>query len=301
MKIDFYSHILPEKYFAAFRKKNPNVLLDVFKNYPTVAYVEDRIRLLNRYPDILQVLTIMQPPLEYFVAKGEDVEIAQLGNDEVANLVNRYPDKFVAAAAVLPMHDIDEALKECDRAIKDLALKGIQIYSRIGGKTLDDPIFHPLWQKMAGYDLPIWIHPLPEHYLNPNKPSKHGTFDLLFETSDAMQCLVRAGVMNDFPNIKFIMHHAGAMVPLLERRLSNVDLFKKFYCDTATYGSTAPLMCAYSFFGPDHMLFGTDTPLGPKFGCTLDVQESVERMTISVEDKEKIFLRNAVRLLKISI
>jgi predicted TIM-barrel fold metal-dependent hydrolase len=82
---------------------------------------------------------------------------------------------------------------------------------------------------------------------------------------------------------------------------NSVDQFKKFYCDTALWGSTSALKCAYDFFGVDHMLFGTDTPLGPKYGLTAETIRSVQQMTIPEEDKEKIFERNAVNLLKIAL
>ena len=77
--------------------------------------------------------------------------------------------------------------------------------------------------------------------------------------------------------------------------------FQKFYCDTAVYGSTPALMCAYRFFGPDRLFFGTDAPLGPYYGLTMQTLDSVQRMEISDYDKEKIFRHNAVSLLKTAI
>lgn len=156
---------------------------------------------------------------------------------------------------------------------------------------------------MAKYDLPIWIHPV-DPIFSPQTivtPPDSGVLSLLFETSYTMQKLVAGGIMRDFPNIKIVTHHSAAMIPLMEKRLYNVDDFKKFYCDTATYGSTSPIMGAYNFFGADHVLFGSDSPLGPKFGCTLDCQQAVERMDVPDSDKEKIFLKNALNLLKVAI
>jgi predicted TIM-barrel fold metal-dependent hydrolase len=59
-------------------------------------------------------------------------------------------------------------------------------------------------------------------------------------------------------------------------------------------------MCGYAFFGPDHLLYGTDSPLGPRFGLTGETMESVERMPIPDEEKEKIFFHNAAELLMIA-
>jgi len=73
--------------------------------------------------------------------------------------------------------------------------------------------------------------------------------------------------------------------------------FRKFYTDTAVYGNTAALMCGYAFFGAGHLLYGTDAPLGPKFGMTGETAESIERMNIPEEEKARIFFYNASDML----
>jgi predicted TIM-barrel fold metal-dependent hydrolase len=164
---------------------------------------------------------------------------------------------------------------------------------------------------MSGYDLPIWVHPEPNDKLDPD----NGAFSWPFETSTAMLRLVMSGVFNDYPNIKFITHHCGAMVSFFEKRIKGAlsrnpfgkanikhpeEHFRKFYNDTAVYGSTGALMCGHAFFGADHLLFGTDAPLGPKFGCTGETIDSIERMSIPDGEKEKILFRNAINLLMLS-
>ena len=83
-----------------------------------------------------------------------------------------------------------------------------------------------------------------------------------------------------------------------------IEYFKKFYNDTAHYGSTPGLMCGYSFFGADHLVFGTDMPLGDTEGGAKNTDltiESIERMTISDSEKKKIFEDNTKRLLKLNV
>ena len=81
--------------------------------------------------------------------------------------------------------------------------------------------------------------------------------------------------------------------------------FHKFYADTAVYGNSAALMCGYAFFGADHVLFGTDMPLGggeDVGGGFLNTREtilSVEQMNIPAIDKDKIFEENAKRILRL--
>jgi predicted TIM-barrel fold metal-dependent hydrolase len=309
MKIDIFSHILTEKYLSIYRKKAPAIEKQIEVLTPPVVDLPIRFRLMNRYSDVLQVLTVANVPLEKFVSPKDAVELAQIANDELADLALKYPDKFFGAVACLPMNDMDAALEEADRAIKQLRLKGVQIYCRVNGEPLDTPKFKPLYEKMAGYDLPIWIHPTTNEKLD----NDIGIFSWPFETTSAMLRLVRSGVFAEYPNIKFIVHHAGAMVPFFAERIKWVmslvpqpypnihEHFRKFYNDTAVYGNTSALMCAYDYFGADHLLFGTDAPLGPRWGMVEDTIASIERMAIPDADKEKILKRNAVDLLKLAL
>ena len=124
---------------------------------------------MDRLPDVLDVLTVALPPLETVLVTPKDaVELAKIANDEMAELVAKYPDKFLTAVACLPMNDIDAAIKEADRAITHLEFRGVQIFSNIDGEPLDEPKFKPLYERMAQYDLPIWIHPWWSSHIGPS-------------------------------------------------------------------------------------------------------------------------------------
>jgi aminocarboxymuconate-semialdehyde decarboxylase len=310
MKIDIYSHILPEKYRNALMKKVKSG--SEFREMHNRANcdLDIRLRLMDRYPDVLQVLIVSLPSLETVVSSGDAVVLAKIANDELAEIVDRYPDKFIAGVACLPLNNIDEALKEADRAINELGLKGVQIVSTINGETLDLPKFKPLYEKMADCDLPIWIHPVSP------KGIDEPLFGWPFETASAMRRLVASDIFDLYPDIKFITHHCGSMVPFFEGRIKwmfrlvheaskssrkPLEHFRRFYNDTAVYGSTSALMCSHDFFGTDHLLFGSDAPLGPDFGLTGETVYAIEQMEISIEKKEKIFWRNAIDLLKIAV
>jgi uncharacterized protein len=307
MKIDIFSHILTKKYGTKLKQKTGASVEDLCRRNPAVDNLDLRFNLMDRAPEVMQVLTMSEPALEMTVTKANAVDLAKLGNDELAELVLKYPQKFLAAAACLPMNNIDEALKEADRAIKDLGLKGVQIYSTINGESLDHPKYDQLYKKMAQYDLPIWIHPCTPRQAEPS------LILWPYETSCAMIKLAGSGVFDRYPNIKFITHHCGGVIAMFDQRLkwmahvpfgglSNilnpVGHLRKFYADTATYGSTAALECGYSFFGADHLLFGTDAPLGPRFGITLETIKGLQKMEISPLEKEKIFSENAINILK---
>jgi uncharacterized protein len=297
MKIDIYAHILPPDYVAALGKKNPKFLEAKELTTRSVWDLNIRLKLMERYPGILQVLTVANPPLDVLVDQEDAVDLARMANNELAEIVDAHPDKFIAGVACLPMNNIDAALEEADRAITRLGLKGIQTCTRVNGESLDSPKFRPLWQKMAKYNLPVWLHP----YDNPKLDPDGGSLTWPFETASAMYRLVTSGIFDELPDIKFITHHCGSMIPYFGKRIPRPEQFKKFYNDTALYGNTEALMLGYAFFGAEHILFGTDAPLGPKNGLTWQTLKSVEEMNIPEIDKEKIFIRNAVKLLRLSI
>ena len=332
MKIDLFCHILPFKYKEAFYKTTPPnfYLKNVIDSLPTLFDLEHRFRIMDKYEGLKHVLTLSLPPIENIANGQKAVDLAKMANDGMAELVLKYPDKFAAGVASLPMNDIDAALKELDRAIKDLKLKGVQFFTPVNDKPLDLPEFTPLYEKMSQYDLPIWVHPTRSadytDYRTENR-SRYMIFSNLgwpYETAAFMTRLVFSGVLEKYPNLKIITHHCGGMIPFLEQRMigsydhadilrgarykqvltkPHIDYFKMFYYDTALYGSTPGLMCGHAFCGADHLVFGTDFPFDSEFGdrYTRQTIQSIERMPISERDKKKIFEDNAKRLLHLPI
>jgi predicted TIM-barrel fold metal-dependent hydrolase len=318
-KIDIFTHILPPKYREELDKKAKHTIYEKLNNLsPTLSDLDTRFRVMDRYEGLKHVLTLAVPPLESVVDPRSATELAQMANDRMAELVAKYPDRFVAAVACLPMNDMDAALRETDRAIRELNFKGVQVFTPTNGKPLDGPEFMALYDKMSEYDLPIWIHPVGDD----NAPdyegeshSRHGLWMSIgwpYETTAAMTRLVFSGVLERYPNIKFITHHCGAMVPFLAQRIgswqrhslskSPVEYLRKFYGDTATNGSIPSLLCGLAFFGADHILFGTDMPYGDKEGSKTTEQtiSALEAMDIPDVEKKKIFEGNAKRLLRLA-
>ena len=90
------------------------------------------------------------------------------------------------------MNDMDAALKEADRAINDLRLRGVLIYTPVNDKPLDSPEFMPLYEKMSQYNLPMLIHPMrnpdyPDYRTeNESKYRIYNTFGWAYETTAAM-------------------------------------------------------------------------------------------------------------------
>ena len=317
MKIDIYTHWWPKKAAQRLLEKaktgsDPASVkyLQRRESRTAVNDLDLRFRFMDRHPDVLHVLTISNPPVEVFVGPKDAAEISAMANDELAELVVNHPDRFVGAVAILPMNDMELALKECDRAIKDLGLKGVRLYSNIVGEALDSERLRPLYAKMVEYDLPIWLHPTEQPSLSVGQETLLGWE---YETSKAMMTLASSWVFDEFPTLKVITHHLGSMIPFFEQRIrwlapkpkTHAHL-RRFYNDTALYGSTPALMCGYAFFGADHILFGTDMPLGSMYiknsaGFLEWTLRAVEAMDIPRAEKDKIYLENAVQLLNLAV
>src|SRR5512139_3068795 len=145
LKVDAYAHISPPKYTDVLRKEYPGFYNQILGACSPLYDMSERFRIMDKYPDVVQVLTVGPvPPLEAFANSEKSVDLAKQANDEMAELVAKYRDRFVAAIALLPMNNIDAAMKEAERAIKDLGFKGIYVHSNINGKPLDSPEFLPL-------------------------------------------------------------------------------------------------------------------------------------------------------------
>lgn len=334
MKIDVFNHVVTRKYHDLLVKKAPPALnpAERFRSIPTLMDMDLRSKIMDQFEGYVQIITLANPPVELVAGPQDAAELSRIGNDEMAELVAKYPDRFVAAAACLPMNDMDAALRELDRAILDLGLKSIQLYSHVNGKPLDDPAFLPLFAKMAEYDLPILLHPARGVSFRDYLTEEKSRFDIWhvfgwpYDTTAAMTRIVFSGMFDRFPNLKIITHHLGGMVPYFEARILNsyikmqekpgpdleamrklrhppYDYFKMFYGDTALNGSTPGLECGFAFFGADRVLFATDMPFDLEGGLRYvrETIRSVEGMSISSADKEKIYDRNARQLFKLRI
>jgi predicted TIM-barrel fold metal-dependent hydrolase len=114
MKIDIFTHIFPPRYWDVIKKHCPQGM----EINPALIDLEQRFRIMDRFEEYRQVLTFSTPPLEA-VVNAEAAEFARWGNEELAEIIHRYPDRFIGGVANLPMNDIEASLQEIDRAKKN--------------------------------------------------------------------------------------------------------------------------------------------------------------------------------------
>lgn len=333
MKVDAYSHILPAPYFERMRELavNPRALKR-WLELPALHDLDARLRIMDEFgEDYQQILTLSSPPIELLAAPPESAALARLANESMLELCEKHPDRFPAFVASLPMNNPDAALEELARAIDDLGARGVQVFTNVNGRPLDDPAFQPLFDEMARRELPVWMHPARGPAFADYATEDTSKYEIWwalgwpYETSVAMSRLVFSGLFERHPDIKIITHHMGAMIPYLEGRIGlgwsdqlgsrtadedyrdllpqrPLDYFRRFYADTALSGSNIGIRCGLEFFGADHVVFGSDCPFDPE-GGPMYIRETIrviDALNVRDIDREKIYYRNIRRLMRMS-
>ncbi|HLE66213.1 MAG TPA: amidohydrolase family protein [Burkholderiales bacterium] len=334
MKLDIFNHIFPARFYQRMLRVAPNGK-DMHKRVraiPSIVDLDERFRIMDRFGDYAQVICLGSPPIEAFGPPPLSSGMARLANDGMAELVRKHPKRFPAFIASLPMNDPDGLLKEARRAVRDLGAVGVQVFTNVLGKPLTAPETLPLFDLMAKLDLPIWLHPargadFPDY--QKEKKSHYEiwwTFGWPYETSVAMAHIVFAGLFDRHPGLKIITHHMGGMIPYFEgrvgpgwdqlgKRTSDVDYtkllrklkkrpldyFRMFYADTALFGAWEATKCGLKFFGPQRVLFASDSPFDPEKGSmyTRTTIEIIDRLDLSPEERAAIYEGNARKLLRL--
>jgi aminocarboxymuconate-semialdehyde decarboxylase len=327
-KIDAFAHILPRRYLERLEQQLERTISSeqlryyregVFHFDAALTDLEARRRRVERVDDYAQVLVLAVPPIEEVGPPAIAAELARLANDEMAELVRKHPDRFVGFACALPLNDVEASLRELDHAFGDLGALGAQVFTNVLGVPLDHPRFDPIFARLESLDRAIWLHPTRNATWRDYPTETESNYGLWwsigwpYETAAALSRLVYSGTMERHPNLKVIAHHGAGMIPHFSARLAMgpgfrqtsdslprppLEYFKRFYADTALFGAQHAVRCVLDFFGPDHVLFGTDMPLGPPAAVEATIAD-IEGCRLSALERSAVYGGNAATLLAI--
>ena len=147
MKIDIFNHVMPMRYLEMLKthSKDPGIVKRM-SSLRMLWDIEARVAMLEeKFPDVQQVLTLALPSPELLGGPERSPELARIANDGMAEMVARWPGKFPAFVASLPMNNPQASLDEMDRAIGKLGARGVQICTSVNGRPLDEPEFFPVF------------------------------------------------------------------------------------------------------------------------------------------------------------
>src|SRR5262249_37331969 len=95
MIIDVFNHFMPPKYFARLGTLIPgHMVLSAFPRLPTLCDLDARLKLVDEFDGLQQVLSLANPPLELIASPRDTPDLARLANDELAEICARYPQRF---------------------------------------------------------------------------------------------------------------------------------------------------------------------------------------------------------------
>lgn len=271
LRIDTHHHVIPSDYRKALRRAG----IDEPGGRALPDWSADAALQTMADLDVCMAIVSVSTPGTTFLPQATDAAaLARDVNDYTADLVASQPDRFGFFATV-PMPHVDAAVAETARALDDLNADGVVLLANNAGIYLGLDGQNDLFAALDARSAVVFIHPaeLP----GPTVPGVAPfATDFLLDTTRAAYLLVRNGIRRKYPNIRFILSHAGGFVPYASHRMAvaimadtgaspadSLDDFSGFYFDTALSSSAAALPTLLAFAKPGHITFGSDWPFAP--------------------------------------
>ncbi len=327
MNIDFHAHVYPEDYLKRLEASTGDVRIETDNKgekwilsmgakagpiTPDFFDIDVRVDRITETRVDMQILSSPHPGVDRF-SPEESADMSRVINNGIAKAVRQYPKRF-QGIAMLPLIDTRLALRELDRAILELGLKGMCMLTNVAGKTSDSDFLLPVYERAQQLGVPIFIHPTTPLGAQVMQEWRLAIilgfeFDIVLSATR----LAYAGVLDRFPELRFVISHLGAGIPFLAGRIDRgyhdptcgiktkkptSEYLRELYCDTVSFYQPA-LAMAYEFYGASRMVLGSDFPL--IIGDLPAAVPSIEAMPIPNREKEKILGENVKQLLKLDI
>jgi len=301
MMFDAHSHWLPREIID-----NAHFYSNAWGN------IENQLALMDRF--YIDKTLILYPTTNAQEKMGSLGEVARVYNSRVAEVMEKYPERFVGAA-ILPVDEPKEMLKEFKRATEELRFKAISLATSLNSVYLDDDIFYPLYEGAEALNTPIFVHPQtinPIGYERLRDPLLTPVIEFVFDTTICIGKLMTAGVLKRFPHLKFVFAHLGGVMPFIKERFDSIyrmlrgrniakdlsalpsEYLRQIYVDTSGATSHSALMCTLEMVGTQHILWGSDYPGNPDIRASI---EAIEELDIPAEEKARILGENIKQIL----
>lgn len=307
-KIDLHTHYLPEAFVQSLLKDeginphgfpipqwNPELHLDAMKD--------------------LGISTSMLS-IPYLGDNVDNKSLARRVNETAAELVKKYHGKFGLIAS-LPLPDVKDSIEEIRYAAEVLNADGFTVPTNANGIYLGNPCLDQVFQELDKRKAVVILHP--------NKPGSvpgnvaeelpMPAMEYLFDTTRTVINMILKGTLKRFPNIKFVIPHAGAFLTILADRIAfgtqmmpgsdekdRLDIcgeLKTLYYDVAGVCLPIQLEALLKIVDIDHLLYGSDYPYTPKPAC-IELADALDKTNLLTdEERRAIYHDNAFKLFHI--
>lgn len=275
--IDVHSHLMTRPYLECLERHG--ALME--DGVPLPQWSEEgHIAFMDSLGIATSVLTLSSP-YPYFGDIEETKAIIRSVNEEGAAVKQRHPGRFMYCASV-PLPDVDAAIDETVYALDSLKADGIKLPTNSRGLYLGDPALDPLMKELNDRKAVVIIHPHRPESL-PDSVFTSGpifVYEYPVETTRAVLNMVAHNIMTRYPDIKFVVPHAGSFLPIAVARLKNgyplmsamgvieqpfdIDAnMRNLYYDVAGGPTPEILDLLLTITDPDHILYGSDFSFVP--------------------------------------
>ena len=265
--IDVHSHVITPEFVSALEIEGR--VMD--EGFPLPKYdMENHLKWMDEAGVQTSVLTLAAP-------QPSSAEVVRQANEAAARIKKEHPGRFLFCAA-LPLPDVSKAIEEAKYALDVLKADGIKLATNLQGQYLGAPELDTLFSFLNERKVVVILHP---HRPEPvNKQVMQQTplamQEYLSETTRAVSNMISRNVLVRYNNIKVIVPHCGAYLPLAIPRMKSltpvmqankmvgeIDYeanLRTLYYDLAGAHSPEAIRMLLTITTPDHLLYGSDYP-----------------------------------------
>jgi predicted TIM-barrel fold metal-dependent hydrolase len=308
-RIDVHAHYIPETYrdaLMAAGQAHPDGI-------PALPDWNQALALgaMDKLHVRLAILSISSPGVHFGDAAAA-VALARTVNETGAQIARDTPERF-GFFATLPLPEIDASVAETRYALDHLGAAGVCLMTNSRGVYLGDQRLEPIFAEVAARNSVVFVHPTspPQPAAVPNLPAP--ALEFMFETTRSITDLVLSGVLRRHPDLRIIVPHAGAVLPVLASRVDLIaavlardgaDMpslraaLKVLHFDLAGAPVEEQLAALLSVADPSRLHYGSDFPFTPWQACQYLAQQLQTSQKLDDRTLDAIFTDNAVHLFR---
>lgn len=309
-KIDFQAHYLPPSYYDFLAEEG----LFCPDGFPTPQWDEAWQQEMMGELGIAYALLSVSSPSLWTKDPARTRTLARKVNDEGAEIVSRAPGNL-GFLATLPLPEVSAAINEARRCLDTLHAGGVGLMTNYGGVYLGDRSLDPILAELNGRGALAVLHPTKPAVTVPNVNQEIPVpaFEYFVETPRTFLNLVQNDTFARYPDIRWVIPHAGAFLPILADRFESFALMLRFadpdrrvdiladmahvYYDLAGFSEPKQLAMLLRNVDETHLLYGSDTPYTDISACVGQAEALEETPKLTERQKALLFTENALTLL----
>ena len=308
-KIDFQAHYLPKAYYdflAEEKLYNPD-------GFPTPEWDKDFQKDAMETLGISYALLSLSSPSLYTGDKFRSRALARKVNEEAAEIVSHTPDRL-GFLATLPLPHVHSSIFEMRYCLDELHADGVGLMTNYGGVYLGDRRLDEVMKELNDRGALAVLHPTQPALVIPNVNEEIPipAFEYFVETTRTFMNMVQHDTFTRYPDIKWVIPHAGAFLPILADRFESFSVILRFadpdrkadimedmahvYYDVAGFSEPKQLEMLLRNVDESHLLYGSDTPYTDLFACVGQAEALENTKKLTDRQKQMIFTDNALAL-----